>query len=140
MSIARSSAAFTSRLALVLVVVLGLGASVAHAGVGDYTCDDPSKVYYGNQRLFQRPACVDCDRVYAKIPEYQEVLRRGLTDKDPQYHILMKKASKRFAAAVKKMARGKNHDLVAQTGAVRKAKEKAKDIPDRTQDVIDSLD
>ena len=140
MSIARSSAAFASRLALVLVAVLALGAAVADAGVGDYTCDDPSKVYYGNQRLFQRPACVDCDRVYANIPEYQEILRRRLTDKDAQYHLLMKKATKRFSAAVKKMARDKNHDLVAQTGTVRKAKKKAKDVPDRSQDVIDALD
>ena len=83
---------------------------------------------------------MDVDKVYARIPEYKEILRRRLTDKDAKYHLLMKKASKRFAAAIKKMARAKNHDLVAQTGAVRKSKKKAKDIPDRTQDVIDALD
>lgn len=143
MSIARRIAAATSRRALGLAVLAALLAGLAtsaYAGVGDYTCSDPSKVYYGNQRLFQRPAHVDCDRVYAQISEYQEVVRRRLTDKDPQYHILMKKATKRFSAAVKKMARAKNHDLVAQTGFVQKAKEKAKAIPDQTQAVIDALD
>ena len=112
----------------------------AEAGIGDYSCSDPSKVYYGNVRLFQRPAQVDCDRVYARIPEYKEIVRRRLTDKDPQYHIIMKRATKRFSEAVKKMARANRHDLVAQKGAVAKAKKKAGDIPDRTAEVIKALD
>lgn len=132
--IARQTTAAIALLAFVLA------APVAMAGVGDYTCSDPSKVYFGNQRLFQRPAHVDCDRIYGRISEYQEILRRRLTDKDPAYHILMKKASKRFAAAVKKMARDKHHDLVAQQGSVAKAEKKAKDIPDRTDAVIQALD
>ena len=143
MSEARSTGATTARrltiLTAILLLVGGL-AVVADAGVGSYTCSDPSKVYYGNHRLFQRPAHVDCDQVYGRIDEYQEIVRRRLTDKDAQYHILLKKASKRFSEAVKKMARDKQHDLVAQDGAVAKAKTKAKDIPDRTQDVIQALD
>jgi hypothetical protein len=129
-------------MATLTVLVVGWMAFAApvEAGVGDYTCNSPSKVYYGNQRLFQRPASVDCDRVYARIPEYKQILSRRLTDKDPQYHLLMKKATKRFSAAVQKMARAKNHDLVAQMGAVRKAKDKAKDIPNRTDEVIKALD
>ncbi len=139
MWIARVQTVVIATLVLLVVGWTAL-ADPAEAGVGDYTCDNPSKVYYGNQRLFQRPATVDCDRVYAKIPEYKEILSRRLTDKDPQYHLLMKKASKRFSAAVKKMARAKKHDLVAQAGAVRKAKDKAKDIPNRTDEVIKALD
>ena len=98
MSIARrTAAAIGRRLHVLAAVALLLGGlvSVADAGVGDYDCSDPSKVYYGNHRLFQRPAHVDCDRVYGRISEYQEIVRRRLTDKDAQYHILMKKASKR---------------------------------------------
>jgi len=112
----------------------------AFAGVGDYRCSDASKVYFGNSRLFQRPAVIDCDKVYAHIPEYKEIVRRGLTAKSPRYHLLMKKATERFSAAVQKMARAKNHDLVALIGAVQKAKKTAKDIPDRTQDVIRKID
>ena len=117
-----------------------LATSAAMAGAGDYSCDDPSKVYYGNERLFRKPAEVDCDRVYGRISEYQEIIRRRLTDKDPEYHMLMKKASKRFTAAVKKMAVSKGHDLVAQQGTVVKADDKAKDVPDRTDEVIQALD
>ena len=122
------------------MLVLALAAPTALAAVGDYDCPDPSKVYFGHCKLFQRPAEVDADRVYARISEYQEILRRGLTAKDPQYHLLMKKATQRFTEAVKKMAKAKKHDLEAQTGSVRKARKKAKDVPDRTQDVIQKLD
>lgn len=126
--------------ASLIVTVLLVSGGLAVAAVGDYGCADASKVYYGNHRLFQRPCEVSCDRVYQHIPEYQEILRRGLTDKDPRYHLLMKKATERFSSAVKKMARGKRHDLVAELGAVRKVRKKAPDVPERTNDVIKALD
>jgi hypothetical protein len=129
----------TLSLALVASLILG-SASLAAARVGDYTCSDPSKVYYGNHRLFQRPATVSCNQVYDRIPEYQEIVRKGYTEKNPQYHILMSKASKRFSEAVKKMAVKFRHDLIACAGAVAKEREEAEDIPDRTQDCIDALD
>ena len=124
-------------LAAVVSLVL---APVCWARVGDYACSDPSRVYYGNHRLFQRPATVSCDKVYDRIPEYQEIVRRGLTDKSPKYHSLMKKASKRFSDAVKKMARKHRHDLVACVGAISKEREKAADVPDRTRECIKALD
>jgi len=139
----------TALMGLLLVCLVGLAlaaAPVAWAGagselrVGDYSISDPSKVYVGNHRLFQRPATVSCDRVYDRIPEYQEIVRKGLTEKDPNYHILMKKASKRFSDAVKKMARAKRHDLVACAGAIKKDRKEAPDIPDRTSEVIKALD
>jgi hypothetical protein len=127
---------------LLALLVLGLGlAGAALAGVGDYRVLDESKVYFGNSRLFQKPATVDCDRVYAQISEYQEILRKGLTDKDPRYHFLIKKASERFSEAVKSMAKDAayGHDLVAAAGSVQKEKKEAPEPPDRTQAVIGKL-
>ena len=98
-------------------LALLLAAPIALAAVGQYTCTDPSKIFYGNSRLFQRPAAVDSSLVYDRISEYQEIVRRGLTAKHPQYHLLVEK-----------------------TGAIRKTKKTAKDVPDRTQDVIQKLD
>jgi hypothetical protein len=131
---------FRITLGAIGAAILLLATSAAFAGVGDYTCTDPKRVYYGNSRLFQRPCEISCDRCYQRIPEYQEILRRGLTDKDAQYHLLMKRATARFSAAVKKMARKNNHDLAAETGAVTRANEKAAAVPDRTDDVIRALD
>jgi hypothetical protein len=130
----------TLRATLALALALSC-AAVAVAGVGDYRCGDESKVYHGNPRLFQKPCHLSADRVYAEIPEYQEIVRKGLTDKDPRYHFLMKKASERFGEAVKAMARDAayNHDLVAEDGTIRKEKQDAADIPDRTDATIAKL-
>ena len=122
---------------IVALVVLAQG---AFAAIGEYRCSDPGRVYYGNARLIRKPAVVSADRIYQRIPEYRKILDEKLSDKDVRYHFLMKKASERFAKAVKKMARAKSHDFVAEIGAVEVLKDKAKKPPDRTQEVIDRLD
>lgn len=124
---------------LLVVAWLAVAAVPAGAGVGDYKATDVDKVYYGNPRLFKKPAVISADRVYAQIPEYKEILDKGLTEKDPRYHFLMKKASERFNEAVKQMARDMDHDLVAETGTVKKVKEEAQEPPDRTDDVIQNI-
>jgi hypothetical protein len=134
----REAARFLFSAAVTLALLLLL-APIAAAGLGEYTCADPSKVYYGNHRLFQRPCHISCNKVYDQIPEYKEIVRKGLGEKDPQYHLLMKKATARFSAAVKKMARANNHDLVACVSAIKKNKKTAKDIPDRTTECIAAL-
>jgi hypothetical protein len=122
-----------------LAVAFAAGAPLVSAGVGDHKCTDCNKVYYGNPRLFKAPCEISADRVYKHIKEYKEILEKGLTDKDVQYHFLMKKASERFNDAVKQMAKDEGFDLVAETGTVKKAKDDAKDAPDRTDDVIKNL-
>jgi hypothetical protein len=121
-------------------VALVFMAQVALAGIGDYRCSDPGRVYHGNARLIRKPAVISADRVYERIPEYRKILDEKLSDKDVRYHFLMKKASERFAKAVKKMARAKGHDFVAEIGAVEVVKEKAPKPVDRTREVIDRLD
>jgi len=46
----------------------------AWAGVGDYRCTDPGRVYLGNPRLIRKPAVVSADRVYQRIPEYRKIV------------------------------------------------------------------
>ena len=115
------------------------GAQTERSGLGDYKVTDPKKVYYGNARLFKKPATIEADRVYRRIPEYKKILEKGLTDRDPEYHLLMKKASARFSEAVKRMARDLDHDLVVESGSIEKAREGAKNLVDRTDDVIANI-
>ena len=93
----RGTGAF-ARLALVLLLV-AVVAAPAVASVGDYRCVDATRVYLGNARLFHTPCHVDSDAIYRQIPEYREILEKGLTDRDVQYHFLMKKAAQKFAEA-----------------------------------------
>ncbi|MHC5010703.1 MAG: hypothetical protein ACYTG6_07085 [Planctomycetota bacterium] len=132
--------------ALVLVLPAGLGLSApaladpdpagSSLEFGDYRCGGGSSVYYGNRRLFRAPCEVSVDRIYRHIPEYREILEKGLTEDHPRYHFLMREASARFARAVKEMAEAFGHDLVAELGTVTVVREGAARPPDRTADVI----
>lgn len=135
---------------LALVLCLGLGfvlpARAARAEDAKekekgpaYRVVDVSAVYVGNPRLFKKPCAVDADRVYKAIPEYQEILEKNLTDRDVRYHFLMKKASDKFARAVRALAKDSEYDLVAGTGAVVAATADAPAIPVGTDGVIARL-
>lgn len=104
-----------------------------------YRVDDPTLVYLGNPRLFKKPCAVSADRVYRAIPEYQEILEKNLTDKDVRYHFLMKKASDKFARAIKDLARDLSYDLVAGIGAVAPATKDTAAVPDETTAAISRL-
>lgn len=125
--------------AVVVVLLLFVCAPLAEAGLGDYRCTDTGRVYYGNARLIRNPAVVSADRVYQHIPEYQQILKEGLTDKDVRYHFLMNKASKRFLKAVKSMARALGYDFVAEIGAIEVVRKGAPHPADRTDAVIERL-
>ena len=128
-------------LASLVLVSLVVGVGPAEAALGDYKCVNATRVYMGNAKLFQRPCMISADRVYRSIAEYRQIVDKGLTDKDIKYHLLMKKAAKKFADAIKKMSRTHRHDLVAETGAVEinPKKKDVKAVPDRTSEAIAAL-
>ena len=133
-----------SRWVATAIVVALLAAAVtpreaAADGKPVYRVDDTTLVYFGNPRLFRKPCEVSADRVYRAIPEYREILDKNLTEKDVRYHFLMKKASEKFAAAVKALARDLSHDLVAGTGAVQRNATDAPPVPDATDATIQRL-
>lgn len=116
-------------------------ASRAHAA--DEKCEyrvvEPSAVYFGNPRQFKKPATVDADRVYRAIPEYQEILEKNLTDRDVRYHFLLRKASEKFAAAVRSAAQDGGYDLVAGLRAVVGSTSSAPAIPEITDAILRKL-
>ena len=124
---------------VVVGALLGGLAIDASAQVGDYRCGDPSRVYHGNPRLIRKPAVISADDVYSRISEYRQICEQGLTDKDVRYHFLMKKASERFAKAVKATARALGYDCVAEQGAIEPAREDVDDPADATAEVISRL-
>jgi hypothetical protein len=133
------------RLRAILSAALATGLLLAALGtarageLGDYRCTDPARVYLGNPRLIRNPCVISADEVYRRIPEYQEILEKGLTDKDVRYHFLMRKATERFSKAVKEMARSK-YDFVAERGAIEIAKAGVAAPPDETTAVISKLE
>ncbi len=126
---------------MLAVVVVALSAATGFADDKGpvYRVNDPTLVYQGNPRLFHKPAAVSADRVYRAIPEYQEILRKNLTDKDVQYHFLMKKASDKFCAAIRDVALAGGYDLIAGVGAVSPATAETPPVPDVTDAAIAKL-
>lgn len=124
-------------LAIAATALVGAPAVVAAEEKGpQYRVDDVSLVYLGNPRLFKKPCAVSADQVYRAIPEYKEILEKGLTDKDPKYHFLMKKASEKFSRAIGDVAKADGYDLVAGIGAVVPVTPETPAVPDVTTSVI----
>jgi hypothetical protein len=96
---------------------------------------DKADVYVGDAARWDKPAEVDADRIYAKIDEYKQIVDKGLKPNDPQYELLLCKASKRFRCAVKKAAKDGSYDLVARVGSVKGVT----GVPDITSTAIEKL-
>ena len=97
--------------------------------------NDGAGVYYGSLKDCSKPAQVVAKTVFAEIPEYQEIKKKGLDDADPEYWSLLAKANDKFYKAVAKTAEKEKYDCVVEKGS----SDKAKDGPDITQEVIKAL-
>ncbi len=93
-------------------------------------------VYYGAIEGAQKPAVIVAQQVFDRIPEYQEIKRRGLGPSDSDYWVLLAKANEKFYAAVRRAAEAKAYDVILEKGTQAFDKEP----PDATQAVIDSLE
>lgn len=125
-----------------LAVCLGLSlgaARIATVTAGeaahDFTVVDSEAVYFGSGEHPTSPAVAVADEVWLAIPEYRKILDKNLTDDDPEYHLLMKRASERFQEALKSEAKRQGFDLIAEVDAV--LANTGKTIPVVTRDLID---
>ncbi len=118
--------------ALCGLVLCGVVAGEDHA----FEVVDEDGVYYGKGKHPKAPAATKADDVWEKIPEYQAIVEDELEDDDPRYHLLMKKASERFAKALKKLAERDKHDMIAEVDAVESKGDVKRKIPDVTKELI----
>jgi hypothetical protein len=103
----------------------------------DFEVVDSSAVYYGSARHPKTPAQCSADDVWAEIPEYKTIIKEELTEKDPRYHLLLKRATKRFQSALKKLANRDGHDVIGEIGSIKALGKKKKKIPTVTKHLID---
>jgi len=119
--------------------VLGCVSLVAAQAEGaetkyDFEVVKPGEVYFGSGKHPKAPAVMTADDVWAAIPEYKRILEDKLTDDDPRYHLLMKKAAERFSKALKKLAKRDSHDMLGEAGSIKALGKKQ--IPDVTTEMI----
>jgi hypothetical protein len=96
---------------------------------------DAEGVYFGTGKHPKSPGEMLADDVWAEIPEYRRIIDEELTEDDPEYHLLLKRATERFQGALKKLAKRESYDMLAEAGAIRANGDK--EIPDVTEDMID---
>ena len=127
------------RLAAWGVVLLALGATstALAAAKHDFEVVDRTAIYYGRTKHPKTPAVCAADDVWAEIPEYKKIIDEELTDSDPRYHLLLKRATKRFQRALKKLARRDSYDMIGEVGSIKALGKKKKSIPTATKDLID---
>jgi len=95
---------------------------------------DADGIYYGSGTRPKGPGVLVADDVWKEIPEYKKILEDELDEDDPEYHLLMLKATERFNQALKSLAKRDSHDMLGETGSI-VAKGGGK-IPDVTAEMI----
>ena len=79
---------------------------------------------------------VDVDAVYARIPEYRQILEKNLDSTSPRYLFLLRGASERFRKALSTCSRRRGYDLIGGLGSI---EIKGKKVPDITSLVMKAL-
>ena len=97
---------------------------------------DEGSIYLGDPSNFKKPAVVDVDKVYAKIPEYKEILDRNMDTSNPRYLFLMRAASDKFRTALEAVSDSHGFDLIGGLGSIRI---EGKTVPEITSKVIAKL-
>jgi hypothetical protein len=95
---------------------------------------DTDGIYLGTGKNPKTPGVLVADDVWKEIPEYKKILDDDLTEDDPEYHLLMLKATERFNKALKALAKRDSHDMLGEVGSIR-ATNGAK-IPDVTKELV----
>ncbi|MHC4940166.1 MAG: hypothetical protein ACYTHK_14555 [Planctomycetota bacterium] len=122
---------------LVAMFVLCAASAAAAAGKHSFDVVDRTAIYYGSGKHPKAPAVCDADDVWGRIPEYQTIVADELTASDPRYHLLLKKATKRFQRALRKLARRDSYDMIGEIGSIKAVGKKSKSIPTVTKDLIE---
>jgi len=124
-------------------IVAGAASESASAGQEtaaskhEFEVVDSSQLYYGRKKHPKSPAHCDADSIWAEIPEYKTIIEEELGPEDPRYHLLLKRATKRFQGALKKLAKREGHDVIGETGSIKAIGKKKKTISVVTKDLID---
>lgn len=69
--------------------------------------------------VYKVPAILKTSAVFAAIPEWKTIKRKNLTDRDAEYHLLLKAANHKFNKAVATVQKAKSYDIIAETGAIK---------------------
>ncbi|MFH1998419.1 MAG: hypothetical protein ABIK28_02010, partial [Planctomycetota bacterium] len=87
-------------------------------------CSDSDKVnykitgdiYYGDKNLFNTPAVLNRDKIFAEIPAFKKIKKEKLDKHCARYFMLLEQANEVFRDKVKAKADEMGFDLVVEKG------------------------
>jgi hypothetical protein len=102
----------------VAILVLVQSSGIVSAKERAHAKINEGDIYLGDPHDYKKPAVVDVDAVYARIPEYRQILEKNLDSTSPRYLFLLRAASERFRGALDRCARGHGYDLIGGLGSI----------------------
>ncbi len=131
---------------ILVVCLIGMSAAETHAAYtsksvgGKVTVVNSARVYHPTVitkgAVYKAPAILKTSTVFNSIPEWKEIKRKNLTDRDAEYHLLLKAANDKFNKAVATVQKAKSYDIIAETGAIKCEKITPAEI---TSDVVKAI-
>lgn len=117
---------------LMLFISSGVVSAARKSGVTIHEGD----IYLGDSNDYSKPAVVDVDAVYARIPEYRQILEKNLDSTSPRYLFLLRAATDKFRTALDDCARARGYDLIGGLGSIQI---EGKTVPNITSLVMKAL-
>ncbi len=127
---------FGSAAVAAILLVLVLSGDLASAKNRAKVRINEADIYLGNTDDFKKPAVVDVDAVYARIPEYRQIVEKNMNSSSARYLYLLRAASERFRKALAKCSRGRGYDLIGGLGSI---EIEGKTVPNITSLVMRAL-
>ncbi len=142
-----SRARFTTLAAIAILLFMSSSAQplfAAHAPgraeAGKVTVLNAARVYHPTilkkGTVYKSPAILKTGKIFGAIPEWKEIQRKQLTDKDAEYHLLLKAANDKFSTAINQVQKDKGYDIIAEDTAIKCEKITPADV---TTAVINAL-
>lgn len=102
-----------------MVVVIALWMALGSVGAETYSIPsdkvDVKKVYWGSAASFEKPACVDYERVVRATPEYDSIRKNKIEQGTARYWILISQASEHALRLINEVGRETDYDFIASS-------------------------
>lgn len=100
---------------------------------------DVKKVYWGSANNFEKPACVDYERVVRATPEYESIRKNKVETGTAKYWILMSQASDHAIRLISEVGKESEYDFIAAIAFLANL-EPAIEADDVTEMVINKIE
>ena len=75
-------------------------------------------VYYGDLKVFNKPACIEVNKIVKNHPAYKKIQEKKLKPTDAEYWLLTDELNDELQKTLKKVVNNKGYDLIVEKGSI----------------------